>query len=177
MIRRSIKYAPLLLSIACCAYITFSGRAIIPIPTDPSFHFNLITVNALFGGFLYTNYSLLVGLFDNKIIEKIRNTKIISKRNDHIHCGIINATISVIAGVYLVLFPTPSGPLFTMVNLYIQIVEVVFMGFQILYFLLSLKEMTILISALNRPSDAFTPEDIIILKKTIEEGIKQIDSQ
>lgn len=64
-----------------------------------------------------------------------------------------------------------------MVNLYIQIVEVVFMGFQILYFLLSLKEMTILISALNRPSDAFTPEDIIILKKTIEEGIKQIDSQ
>lgn len=23
---------------------------------DPSFHFNLITVNALFGGFLYTNY-------------------------------------------------------------------------------------------------------------------------
>lgn len=101
---------------------------------------------------------------------------IISKRNAHIHLGIVYATVSVIAGIYLVLFSTPKKPLFTMLNLCAQMVEVVFMGFQILYFLLSLKEMTILISAINRPSDAFTPEDINILKKTIEEGIKQIGS-
>ncbi|MFR1479561.1 MAG: hypothetical protein ACLSB9_29660 [Hydrogeniiclostridium mannosilyticum] len=58
---------------------------------DPSFHFNLITVNALFGGFLYTNYSLLLGLLDNSIVEKVKNTKIISKRNSHILKGIIYA--------------------------------------------------------------------------------------
>ena len=53
----------------------------------------------------------------------------------------------------------------SMLNLCAQMVEVIFMGFQILYFLLSLKEMAILISALNRSSDAFTAEDITILKK------------
>jgi len=73
---------------------------------DPSFHFNLITVNALFGGFLYTNYSLLLGLLDNSIVEKVKNTKIISKRNSHILKGIIYATVSVMAGLYLVLVPT-----------------------------------------------------------------------
>ena len=53
----------------------------------------------------------------------------------------------------------------SMLNLCAQMVEVIFMIFQILYFLLSLKEMAILISALNRSSDAFTAEDITILKK------------
>ena len=115
-----------------------------------SFHFNLITVNALFGGFLYTNYSLLIGLLDNKIIEQVQNTSIIAKRNSHILKGIIYATISVISGLCLVLIPQSFLPWLT--SLLIN-VEITFMGFLIIYFILSLKEMSKLVKLLHNSND------------------------
>ena len=95
---------------------------------DPSFHFNLITVNALFGGFLYTNYSLLLGLLDNSIVEKVKNTKIISKRNSHILKGIIYATVSVMAGLYLVLVPTNGSKFLHAIYCFMQNAEIIIYG-------------------------------------------------
>ena len=63
---------PLIFSAAGCIYILCGGAPLLIVADDPSFHFNLITVNALFGGFLYTNYSLLLGLLDNSIVEAAR---------------------------------------------------------------------------------------------------------
>lgn len=88
--------APLLCSVVACIYILSGGSPVFIGDTNPSFHFDLITVNALFGGFLYTNYSLLIGILDNSIIEKVKNTDIIGKRNSHILKGIVYATVSVI---------------------------------------------------------------------------------
>lgn len=42
---------PLIFSAAGCIYILCGGAPLLIVADDPSFHFNLITVNALFGGF------------------------------------------------------------------------------------------------------------------------------
>ena len=120
---------PLIFSAAGCIYILCGGEPLLIVADDPSFHFNLITVNALFGGFLYTNYSLLLGLLDNSVVEKVKNTKIISKRNSHILKGIICATVSVIAGLYLVLVPTNGSKLLHAIYCFMQNAEISFMAF------------------------------------------------
>lgn len=140
---------------------------------NASFHFNLITVNALFGGFLYTNYSLLLGLLDNSIVEKVKNTKIISKRNSHILKGIICATVSVIAGLYLVLVPLGDSGLLYAIHCFMQNAEISFMAFLIFYFLFSLKEMSELVGAVHNNSRAKSDEEINKLKETIQSNHKQ----
>lgn len=159
---------PLIFSAAGCIYILCGGAPLLIVADDPSFHFNLITVNALFGGFLYTNYSLLLGLLDNSIVEKVKNTKIISKRNSHILKGIIYATVSVIAGLYLVLVPTNGSKFLHAIYCFMQNAEISFMAFLIFYFLLSLKEMSVLVGAIHNDKGAKTDKEIKELKEKIQ---------
>lgn len=158
---------PLLLSIIGCIFALCTDKEWITVPAEQSFHFNLITVNALFGGFLYTNYSLLIGLLDNKIIDKIKNTDIIEKRNCHILRGIVYATISVASGLFIVLVPVGTSAISKVLNCLIINIEIVFMAFLIVYFLLSLYEMSILIKHIHVPKDKKTPEEIDKLKDKI----------
>lgn len=156
---------PLIFSAAGCIYILCGGAPLLIVADDSSFHFNLITVNALFGGFLYTNYSLLLGLLDNSIVEKVKNTKIISKRNSHILKGIIYATVSVIAGLYLVLVPKNGSKFLHAIYCFMQNAEISFMAFLIFYFLLSLKEMSVLVGAIHNDKGAKTDKEIKELKE------------
>lgn len=91
-----VNAAPLIWSVVGFLYVQLGLEPWFTVPLEPSFHFSLITVTAIFGGFLYTNYSLLIGLLDNKIITQLTGTTIIEKRNRHILNGIIYATVSVI---------------------------------------------------------------------------------
>lgn len=163
---------PFICSVVGCIYILCGGVPLLIVSTDASFHFNLITVNALFGGFLYTNYSLLLGLLDNSIIGKITHTKIINKRNSHILKGIIYATISVIAGLYLVLVPTSNSIVQRVIRCFMENAEIVFMAFLIFYFLLSLKEMNVLINTIHNTAGAKTDEEIEDLKAKIKKTRK-----
>ena len=63
--KRFISYLPAIIAVVCTVFVLTTNKAAVVVPDDESFHFNLITVNALFGGFLYTNYSLLIGILDN----------------------------------------------------------------------------------------------------------------
>jgi len=162
LLKRLTVGAPFILSLIGFVHSFFIGTPLIFVPADSSFHFNLITVNALFGGFLYTNYSLLIGLLDNKIIEQVKNTSIIRKRNSHILKGIIYATISVISGLYLVLVPQAVFPWIT--SLLIN-VEITFMVFLIAYFILSLKEMYNLVNLIHKSNNSHIDEEIAAVKK------------
>lgn len=159
---------PLIFSAVGCCYILLGGKPLLVVADEQSFHFNLITVNALFGGFLYTNYSLLLGLLDNSIAEKVKNTKIISNRNTHILKGIIYATVSVIAGLYLVLVPASDSKFLYAIYCFIQNAEISFMIFLIFYFLLSLKEMSVLVGAIHNNKGAKTDKEIEELKEKIQ---------
>ncbi len=144
-----ISYLPLLISVACTAFVLITKKAIVTIPVDGSFHFNLITVNALFGGFLYTNYSLLIGVLDNPQIQKAGNTEIINKRNRHILHGIIYATVSVVAGLGFVLLTQSTVWVIRAIKCLLVNSEIVFMAFLIVYFLLSLAEMNSLVNGVT----------------------------
>lgn len=172
VIKKLYNVAPLICSIIGCIYILLGGSPWIIVPSDSSFHFNLITVNALFGGFLYTNYSLLIGLLDNRIVEKVRHTNIISNRNSHILKGIIYATSSVVAGLYMALVPSGNSSIRMIIDCFMQNAEIAFMAFLILYFSLSLKEMSELVGAIHNQEEVKTKKDIAALKRKIREGKK-----
>ena len=107
-------------------------------------------------------------MLDNSVVEKVKNTKIISKRNSHILKGIICATVSVIAGLYLVLVPTNGSKLLHAIYCFMQNAEISFMAFLIFYFLLSLKEMSVLVGAIHNDKGAKTDKEIKELKEKIQ---------
>ena len=72
---------PVLFSILCTIAVEIFDVVLVSLPVDSAFHFSLMTVNALFGGFLYSNYGMLVGLLDNETIQKVKGTAIMTKRN------------------------------------------------------------------------------------------------
>jgi len=168
LIKILIDVLPLLLSVIGCIYVLCGGKQLVKIPSDTNFHFSLITVNALFGGFLYTNYSLLIGLLDNDIVEKIKSTNIIHKRNIHILKGIIYSTFSVVSGLCFVLIPPSDSKIQSIMSCFMGNVEITFMAFVILYFTLSLREMKILIDSVHYSKNAKSEEEIQSLKAKIK---------
>ena len=164
---KRISYLPLWISLVCTAFVLITQKVVVTIPEDGSFHFNLITVNALFGGFLYTNYSLLIGVLDNPQIQKAENTEIINKRNRHILHGIIYATVSVVAGLCYVLLPQSTTWLVWVMKCLLVNVEIVFMAFLIVYFLLSLAEMNSLINGVSGTPKKKSKKEISEIKDMI----------
>lgn len=165
--------APLTCSIIGCIYILCGNSPWIVIPIDSSFHFNIITVDALFGGFFSENYSLLIGLLDNNIIEKVKNTGIINKRNSHILNGIICATISVLAALCIIFSQFDNTYFGTVIYCFTQNAEITFMLFLIMYFSLSLKEMNELVYAIHHPNHKKSAKDFNKLKEKIRNNSKQ----
>lgn len=115
---------------------------------------------------------LYVDCIANAIVEKVKHTKIISKRNSHILKGIICATASVIAGLYLVLVPSSTSRLLAIIYSFMQNAEIAFMAFLIFYFLLSLKEMCVLVNSIHNSKGAKTEADIKELKNKIKSNRK-----
>ena len=99
-------------------------------------------------------------MLDNPIIEKVKNTNIIHKRNSHILKGITYATISVIAGLYLILAPVNNSKFWKLIYCFMQNAEIIFMFFLIIFFLLSLKEMNIIISSIHNNKNAMSKQAI-----------------
>ena len=165
--RLFVSLLPAIIAVISTLFSSLTRFSVISVPVDSDFHFNLITVNALFGGFLYTNYSLLIGVLDNPLIDRVKNTNIISKRNSHILHGIIYATISVIAGLAFILLPHSQSKCFWYINCLLLNIEIVFMAFLILYFVLSLIEMNTLVSSLSKPKNKKSEAEIDQIKNEV----------
>ena len=164
------KCIPFILVMIGFCYTLFTGSVIVTIPEDNSFHFDLITVNALFGGFLYTNYSLLVGLLDNRIVKKLKETSIVERRNNHIMNGIKCATYSIAASLYIILLSNLNWIGGKYINLFAMNVEIVYMIFLIIYFLMSIKEMNVLIEGLYSSDIKKSKEEMDELKDRMTRG-------
>lgn len=155
-----IEFLPVLLATICSVYVLCSNNLLFEMPVDSGFHFNVITVNALFGGFLYTNYSLLIGLSDNHIVQELRCTNIIDKRNKHILKGIMYAIVSVIAGLYFVLIPRGDSEVQNVISCFMANIEIIFLLFSIFFFILSLFEMKRLVRGIYHSDKTKKNEEI-----------------
>ena len=146
--QKLINTLPLLISIIGFVSSHIFHVTFVYLPADSSFHFNLVTINALFGGFLFTGLSLMVGFLDNAIINKLKGTDIIKRRNQHIIKGISYSVISVCASLLFILYPETQNPSKAFVRTVLCNFEITYMFFGIAYFLLSLKEISSLVEKL-----------------------------
>lgn len=143
------------------------------------FHFGLMAVAALFGGFLYTNYTLLINLIDHPKIVELKATSVIEKRNQLILNGVFSAVISVSASLCLVIFSTPKYidgiGMFTLLSnwkyylyLYVQNIEVVFLAGMIFYFIRSFYDMNQLLCTIKKPDSEIPQDKIDEIKDSIK---------
>lgn len=159
-----IRMTPILIASVSTIIVEWLGVALVEIPIDSAFHFGLMTVNALFGGFLYSNYGLLVGLSDNKLIQKVKCTSIMEKRNTHVLCGIVYATVSVLCGLAIALL---GNSLHSFIVCFAINGEIVFMIAAIAFYLLSLSEMNRLLKALNKDDRKISEQGMDVLKEQV----------
>lgn len=166
---KMLSIFPVLYSILSTFVVQFFGVVVISIPGDVSFHFSLMTVNALFGGFLYSNYGMLVGLLDNDTIQKVKGTDIMTRRNSRVVCGIMYATLSVACGLYITLVGIREGTFWGWIYCWVLNGEIVFMIAAMAFYLLSLKEMNRLVKALYKTGNHLSRSEISDMKKKVLE--------
>lgn len=167
-LRSYVIFVPALLLIVITLFSFLFKFELLKLDMDSSFHFSLITINSIFAGFLYTNYSLLLGLSDNEVVKKLKNSTLIEKRNKHILSGILSAVISVIAGLVIVIiqFDTKSIPQKYVKDFLVEL-ELLYMALSIIFFLLSIKEIHVLIQAINSSNHKKTDEELDEIRKNI----------
>lgn len=145
---------------------------------DSDFHFGLMAIAALFGGFLYTNYSLLADIVEHPKIEELNLTSAIDKRNQRICNGVISSVLSALASLCLVLFSKPSFihghgiKSFAQnwkyyVYLYVQNAEVVFLICMVFFFIKSFKDMDKLLQIIRKPSSKIDDQKLVEIKESI----------
>lgn len=167
---------PVILSVLCTVAVKTFDFVLVSIPVDPTFHFSLMTVNALLGGFLYSNYGMLVGLLDNNTIQKVKGTDIMTRRNSQVLCGIVYATFSVACGLYITLVGIQTVPIWEWIYCWMINGEIVFMIAAMAFYLLSLKEMNQLVKALYKTGKHLSRSEVAeVKKKVIEECEAQTD--
>ncbi len=160
---------PSVISILCTVLVLVLvfDVALVHVPVDHEFHFGMMTVNALFGGFLYSNYGMLVGLLDNETIKRLEGTQLIPKRNAVVICGIVCATLSVLCGLYIVLFSQKFG---SVLLCWAVNAEIIFMVASMGFYLCSLWEMNTLVNALHKPISKDEEEKLTEQKKELLAG-------
>lgn len=158
---------PVLLAILGTILVKLFGVSFISIPAESDFHFGLMTVNALFGGFLYSNYGMLVGLLDNETIQKVKGTSIMDRRNRLVLAGIVYATLSVICGLYITLIGIKAGWVYEWVFCLMINCEIIFMIAAMVFYLLSLVTMNQLVKALYNTKERLGKRRIKQIKEDI----------
>lgn len=172
-----LDYLPLVLVFTGTVFVRCFNIIIVVIPVDTSFHFGLMTVNALFGGFLYSNYSILVGLIDNSTIQRIHGTNIMEKRNTLASKGIMYAALSVLSGIYISLMVDRTGKMWDILSCFAINCEIVFMVTAIMYYLLSLRSTNSLTKALYEDEEALGKDEVSARKDAIvHEGKQRTDN-
>lgn len=166
---KKLSFFPILFAILCTIIVKVFDCAFVSVPADASFHFGLMTVNALFGGFLYSNYGVLVGLLDNDIVQKVQGTDIMTRRNAQVLFGIMYATLSVACGLYITLIGIQKSTIGEFLYCCMLNGEIVFMITAMGFYLLSLKEMNCLVKALHTTGNHLSKTEVSNLKRKIVE--------
>lgn len=166
---KAFRFFPVLFSILCTIAVKAFDFVFVSIPADSAFHFSLMTVNALFGGFLYSNYGMLVGLLDNDTIQKVKGTNIMTRRNLQVLCGIIYATLSVACGLYITLIGVKEGTVWECLYCWMINGEIVFMIAAMAFYVLSLKEMNRLVKSLYKTGMHLSSSEVSDIKRKVTE--------
>lgn len=148
------------------------------IDKNGSAQFNLITVNSIFAGFLFTSITFFTGITTTKTIEIFERINYMDKVYGDINTGFISSVTSIVFSL-ISIFIVPSllqnelihnsGVLNYLLRVINPLLIITFMIYTILQFIISIKHLNFIIKSIRRKSikNVPTPE-------SIEETLKEI---
>lgn len=143
-----------------------------------SVHFNLITVNSVFAGFLFSSLTLLVGLSSTKTVIVLERSNYMESIYKNIISGLITSLVSIIASL-ICIFIVPSiknNPV--IVDSYIIKNTLIYLGpsivllfiiFTITSFFIAIKDVSLIIKSIRRKSLKSAPS-----KESVSKTLEQI---
>lgn len=169
--------------IIVCVLLTvaqhFWGYELFVYPTNKAneYHGTILTVNSILSGFSLTNLGVLINISSDQLIEKIKGTDILTKRNTVILHSVIFGVISIFSSLlFIVKFHRIDNEIFLqcakVLKIYIYDMEIISLIISIAYFLLSVKKMTELISYVYVPKKIYTKEKIDKISKQMDKSVK-----
>lgn len=164
-----------LFSAIVCAISKFTDFCLfyIDIGNPVEYHFNIITVNSILSGFSLTNLGVLISVSSDQLIEKLKGTDILIKRNILISYSIIFGAISIFISLLFVLnFELAiNNIVIELIHEFLFALEICSLILSIIYFLLSLRKMIQLLSYIYVPRNKYSEEKIELIKKQLNDNV------
>ena len=111
-------------------------------------HFNIITVNTVFIGFLFTSLYILLGFLNERIIQFFQEAGAMKNVYKNIESGIGSSLISIIFSlINLIVVDTIKN--FDIIVNFMYGLELLFLIITIYYFIKNLKNLKVIINSIN----------------------------
>lgn len=143
-----------------------------------SIHFNLITVNAVFAGFLFTAITFFIGVNTTKTIETLERIDYMDNVYRNLNLGFIASLISIILSlISIFILPTTASlelvrnsiTIGYIINTFIPSLVLVSLIYTIIKFLIALRHLNFIIGSIRRKSKINAPS-----KESVDETLKRI---
>ena len=141
-------------------------------------NFNLITVNSIFAGFLFSSITFLIGITGSKTIDTLERITYMDKVYSNLILGFISSIISIIISLMCIFiipnlmkidFVIKSKVLYFIIGEMIPITSLILLIYTIIKFLLSMKHITFIISSIRRKIMKRNPVDKDSIERTLNE--------
>jgi hypothetical protein len=110
---------------------------------DKSVHFDLLTVNSIIAGFMFSGLSLIIGMSNSKTVQELERAKHMDRIYTNIITGIVFNVFSIIISLVVLL------RILTNVEIYLVSLEIMFLVVGIVCFGLSVIDLRFLIHSIR----------------------------
>lgn len=147
----------------------------VDISNPVEYHFKVLTVNSILSGFSLTNLGILISISSDQLIEKLKGTDILMKRNILISYSIIFGAISIFLSLLFVvnIGIENDNTIINSIVHFLFITEIVSMFLSIIYFMLSIRKMIQLLSYIYIPQQKYTCDKIQRIKEQMENSVSK----
>lgn len=138
-------------------YFIIINKGLLKIEFLQNNHFNLITVNSIFAGFLFSSLALIVGLSNDKVLKVLERGEYLEAIYNNIIFGIVNSLLSIFLSLFnmfvspqvLELLESNDAFVYKLFDLYLPSLELFFLISTIVFFILSVKAIQFIIKAIR----------------------------
>lgn len=103
--RRNKSNIFLLFVLAVIAYLSFYFDIFETLSVKANFHINILTINSVFAGFLFTSLGIMISILDKERISKLDKAGYMDNYFNAIYIGLFFHIISIIMSLVLIIAP------------------------------------------------------------------------
>lgn len=178
-IQKIVLFLLFTVAIETISKITNYYLFLITIENTTNYHFNILTINSILSGFSLTNLGILISISGDQLVEKLKGTDILIKRNILISQSIIFGAISIFISLLFVLNINIniSKKVASILCDYFFFIEVFSLFLSITYFLLSIIKMIQLLSYIYIPKKPYTCDQIGRIREQMKNSVSHFDEE